>query len=170
MRTWMTGLVCLLSLGAHAAPVDRRACSQTPEAATPLPPGAGRLHRRVSQAAKTQTPIAVTPDAQPFCLTRRAAYISPAEVTPEVTAGGPGAAIATARLAYVLGAWLAQNAKHQAIELSAARSTGCTLARLGLRGDTLTTQLRELQDWSGPHPNTRAWMRSATEGYLSCAE
>lgn len=74
------------------------------------------------------------------------------------------------RVAYALGAWAAsRSATPQDAELHAARAAGCALSRLDVRGDDLTTQLLDLRDFTGPHPDARAWTVAAQEGHASCA-
>ncbi len=170
MRSWFAGALCLACLAASASAATRRACADRPAQVTPLSAKARALYQRVAAHLGARPPVGASPVTNDFCLTRTAIYLNSADVADAATAGSPAQAVASARLAYALGAWLARSAKSPSLELDAARSAGCALGRLGVRGDALTTQVLELRDWSGPHPQARPWMAAVMEGHAQCAQ
>ena len=158
--------LCLVSAPAAAAPsAPRRACPDAQPPAGAAPPE-GALAGTVTSAraaAHVDARVAVVPLLAGFCTTRDAVFLGAAEL--------PAAELTTsARIAYALGAWAGgRSGSPQDAELHAAGIAGCALGRLGVRGDELTTQLLDLRDWSGPHPDARAWTRAAQEGHSACA-
>ena len=149
---------------------DRRVCrgASTPAETAPVPAAARGLYERVAERADRRPTLGASPDTNAFCLTRKAIFFNPADLGPAETSGTPGSAPATARLAYALGAWRALQRNSRVLETDAAQAAGCALARLGVKGDALTTQLLDLRDWSGPHADARAWTSALTRGYQSC--
>ncbi len=170
MAAWQAVLVCvLMGVGwAEAAP-ERRACASAPAEAVPLSPAAERLFQKVSATLGASPTLGGSPDVDPFCVTRTTVFVHPGDMAPAFSDGPPAQAVATARLAYAVAAWIATQRRSKSLELDAARATGCALAKLGLKGDAFTTQLLDLNDWTGPHRRTGAWTTAAKQGHASCA-
>ena len=114
--------------------------------------------------------VGVSAEVDELCVTARGVFLNPSDLSDAELAGRPEQAGATPKLAYALGVWAARHLLDaSAAELYAASQAGCTLARLGIHGDVLTTMVLELRGWSGPHPRARAWTRALMKGHGRCA-
>ncbi len=154
---------------AVAAPPERHACTdgRAPAGARAPNETEAPLVASALSAARSSVPVSVVDRLPGFCVTREAVFVGAMELD---TGSGPASALAVGRVAYALGIWAAgRSATPQDAELHAARAAGCTLARLNIRGDDLTTQLLELRDFTGPHADARAWTLALQEGHASCA-
>ena len=170
---WAWAVLATLAVAGTPGVADagaRRVCAgaTTPAETAPVPAAARERYGRVAERADHRATLGVSPATNSFCLTRRAIFFNPADLAATETTGVPGSAPATARLAYALGAWRALQRNSRVLETDAAQAAGCALARLGAKGDALTTQMLDLRDWSGPHPDARAWTGALTRGYQSC--
>ena len=150
------------SMARERGSLPRRVCpgGVAPAGAGPAEAAPASVFLRVASVAGVRISLGVAPGVDRFC------------VTPTAVVFGPGdldAASAAGRIAYAIGVWAAwrgQNAR--GAEVKAASHAGCLLARLGVFGDDLTTQVVDVRDWSGPHRDARRFTRAVRGGYAAC--
>ena len=156
---------------AHAQLGPRPVCARenAPPDAAPLVSQAERLFRRVADLAEVRIAGGQTTQVDRFCVTDQGIFFGSGQLTEALTVGSPAEAIGAARIAYAIAVWrIYRLPDPRHVHPRAAREAGCTLARLGVIGDDLTTQLVELRAWTGPHADARAWSQAALEGHRAC--
>lgn len=140
----------------------RRLCpgGVAPADAGPADVALASIFRRVASVADVRLALGVAPGINGFCVTPTAIVFGPGDLDAPIAAG---------RIAYVIGVWAAwQGQGEREAESKAAVRAGCLLARLGVAGDELTTQVLGMRDWSGPHRNVRRFTRAVHGGYATC--
>ncbi|MCB9540069.1 MAG: hypothetical protein H6704_27970 [Myxococcales bacterium] len=144
---WLLALSLLATCFPLPAAAELPVCpaQQPPPAASPAPPSLAALFQRVRQAQSETGAVGAGAGIGTFCVTPHAVFFDPSWLP---ALDGPPQPAATARIAFALAArrhFLLRNQPHDLAVEQAATATGCTLARLGLSLDAITTVDLELR-------------------------
>jgi hypothetical protein len=146
-RRWLLALSLLATFFPLPAAATLPVCpaQQPPPGARPAPPALAALFQHVRQAQSETGAVGAAAGIGTFCVTPHAVFFDPSWLP---ALDGPPQPAATARIAFALAArrhFLLRNRPHDLAVEQTAAATGCTLARLGLSLDAITTVDLELR-------------------------